>query len=66
MLITEWGAKLDDAYVYVRTIIGQLIRVYRKHRLDIYVTNQRNDHYKHRTQFLAIDLYSYEAIIGVP
>ena len=66
MLIAEMGAQPVSTNVRVRTVAGQSIRVYGKHRLDTYATDMRHARRKYATEFIATDIVSHEAILGLP
>lgn len=66
LLIVEMGAQPIDEKSHVRTVGGQSIRVYGKHRFDTYATDVRGDRRLHTHEYIATDIIEYDAILGHP
>ncbi len=66
LLIAEMKVDPFDSGVSVRTVGGQSIRVYGRHRLETSITDWRDACKKQAIEYIATDIQTHGAILGYP
>lgn len=66
LLVAEMGVQPIETKVHVRTVNGQAIRVYGRHRFDTYATDLRGARRHQAHHYIATDIVTHDAILGLP